>query len=153
MLIEQSTFVNEPQKALSPRIINHLDTTSKWVRFVGILGLISSALSVISIVWNLAKPLSVYIQYASKEAFFWLFLGIIFYIAMTVFSFYVSYVLYDYGKQTSNFVKTKDYDNLAKSFERQLSYWRIAAVLVSLMLFVYLLMLAYNIIVSRNAAF
>lgn len=137
------------EKTLSARALTHLRTTSRWVRFFGILGFISSIFTLIATFGGITGALSS----ASEEdgAALWLLIGCAVLVGMVIFSFYVSFVLFDYGSKTKQFVVNKDYESLAQSFKRQLTYWKLVGIMITIILAFYLLYFIFIIAITANA--
>lgn len=142
-------FTSDPlsqKEALSPRAIQHLRTTSRWVRLFGVLGIISSIFSVIGIFGALSNL----IDGGDDLPIVYTLLGIVVLFVLVLASFYISYVLYDYGAKTSRFAKTEEYLHLGKAFQRQLTYWRWVGILITVILAFYLLYFIFAIALAIN---
>lgn len=144
------------EESLSPRALQNLRTTSRWVRFFGVLCFIYSAFSTIGLIGAIVgffsyseggsgSPLSPLVIVAL--------LITVFLIALVAISFYISFVLFDYGLQTSKFVKTDDYTLLAKAFARQLTYWKWIGVMLTITLVFYLLYFIFGVTLGSREAF
>ena len=133
-------------ETLSPRAIQHLRTTSRWVRLFSVLGILSSIFSTIGVFGAIYSL----IDSGDDLPMIYTLLGIVVLFAIVLAGFYISYVLYDYGAKTSRFAKTEEYPHLGKAFQRQLTYWRWVGILITVVLAFYLLYFIFAIAVSHS---
>lgn len=134
------------EETFSARSLQHLRTTSRWVRFFGVLGFISSIFTLVGAFGAITGILTNDTEISAV----WSILAVAFFIGMVVMSFYLSFVLFDYGSKTKQFVVKADYEQLAQSFKRQLTYWKLVGILVTVTLGFYLLYFVFIIAVTAN---
>ena len=123
---------------LTPKIIQDLKTTSGWLRYLGILGFIVSALAITGIFVTLFSLMGTRGSghYYPGQFFIGMFVMVLF-LGMVI---YLSVLLYQYGNGIRSFIdKGKNYD-LEEAFEKQKIYWTVSGVLATLVIGFYVLM-------------
>ncbi|MFK7797751.1 MAG: hypothetical protein AB8E82_09865 [Aureispira sp.] len=137
----------EEEEELSSRAIQQLRSTSRWVRFFGVLGFVVSLLSIISLI----NPVSALFDSSeSGVSTIWILLELAFTLVSIGLSFYISFMLFSYGSTTKKFTETTDYNQLEIAFKRQLIYWRWTGISVSILLGLYVLYFAIFLIIGMN---
>lgn len=135
----------EKEEELSSRAIQNLRSTSRWVRFFGVLGFIISFLSAIALV---IPNLFYGSDYGGVT--FWFLLELAFNLASIGLSFYLSFMLFNYGLNTKKFTETTDYSQLGIALKQQLIYWRWTGISLSVLLGLYVLYFAIFLIIGMN---
>ncbi|MGH1339038.1 MAG: hypothetical protein ACRBFS_23175 [Aureispira sp.] len=134
------------REELSPKAIKSLRTTSRWVRFFGVLSFISSLFSIIGI----SGAITTIIKESEDASVLYALLAIVLLLVIVAASLYISFVLFDYGATTSRFAKTTDYNHLGKAFKRQLTYWRWIGILVTVIFAFYLLSFVFTLALTAR---
>jgi hypothetical protein len=139
--------LSQEEEELSQKAIQHLRSTSRWVRFFGILGFIISFLSIFSFFGAVTGALD---AIENGVSIIWPLLGLSIVAATIGISFYLSFTLFSYGSSTKNFTETTDYEQLGIAFKRQLIYWRWMGISVSILLGFYVVYFVFLILLSMN---
>lgn len=132
-------LVNNPlskeEEELSPKAIQDLRSTSRWVRILAVLGFVISLLSMISFFGTVP---SVFDTTEHSISIIWPLLEFASMVVAIGLSFYLSYILFSYGLSTRKFTQTMDYEELGIAFRRQLIYWRWTGIYISILLGIYI---------------
>lgn len=124
----------------------YLGETRPWVRFLAILGFISSGLMVLAAFFMTIVPSNAVFQqseYAQMKL-----LAIVLYLIFGGVGFLLSNLLYQYSKSIGDYLSSDSPYDLEEAIEKQKTFWKINGTIAAIILVLYLLLIIFGIIAN-----
>ena len=138
---------------ITARARSFIQSTSPWLRFIGIFGMVISVLIIIMafvVIFSGGLLSSLFDQMPGMSGFPLTIFGII-YLLLGALMFFLNFLLFKAGNGYKNFVQTNRIESLEDALGRQKTYWTIVGVLTLIGVMFYALAIIGGIIAGLVA--
>lgn len=147
---ETETWLLDDQSSngeITPQMLSSFKTTSGWLRYLGIAGVVLSSLGALTTFVTLFGLFSVRgVGYRYSGVYFGsLFFSLLFMVVI----FYLSVLLLQYGNRLKSFINTGKSYLLEEALEKQKIYWMVAGILTTVSLVLYFIVIILGILNSN----
>lgn len=115
---------------ITEKMMNDLNTTASWLRYLGIAGFITCFIVLISTFFTLFSAFSATSSFRYPPEYFG---GLVSNLFSMSFFIYLSVLMVQYGNRIKKYHQTRKIFDLEEAFEKQKTYWIAAGVSITLL--------------------